>query len=135
MGAWELSDMFHLKAIEIIACSPAPRSPTKPKAARIWRSVQYVAGMGFSNVGLGIVIRWRTRSARCTTRPTAWPTPFFCPPSWRIMPRRPARSIAASVKAMACLARENMTAEQYRSIAVDAVRSPAMASFPGGPQA
>ena len=54
-GAWELSDMFHLKAIEIIARSL--RSAVKGEAAGIEGMAlgQYVAGMGFSNVGLGIV--------------------------------------------------------------------------------
>ena len=54
-GAWELSDMFHIKAIEIIARSL--RSAVKGEAAGMEGMAlgQYVAGMGFSNVGLGIV--------------------------------------------------------------------------------
>ena len=54
-GAWELSDMFHLKAIEIIARSL--RSAVKGEAEGMEGMAlgQYVAGMGFSNVGLGIV--------------------------------------------------------------------------------
>ena len=54
-GAWELSDMFHIKAIEII--SRSLRDAVKNgKAGREGMALgQYVAGMGFSNVGLGIV--------------------------------------------------------------------------------
>ena len=54
-GAWEMTDMFHLKAIEII--SRSLRSAVKgEKEGREGMALgQYVAGMGFSNVGLGIV--------------------------------------------------------------------------------
>ena len=51
-----MTDMFHLKAIELICqriC--AALWTTQPRAARAWRLAQYMAGMGFSNVGLGIV--------------------------------------------------------------------------------
>ena len=58
-GAWELSDMFHIKAIEIIARSLrdsyAEAKSGKPGSGREGMALgQYVAGMGFSNVGLGI---------------------------------------------------------------------------------
>ena len=54
-GAWELSDMFHIKAIEII--SKNLRAAVNGDAAGMEGMAlgQYVAGMGFSNVGLGIV--------------------------------------------------------------------------------
>ena len=54
-GAWELSDMFHLKAIEIIARSLRAAVENDPKGREDMALGQYVAGMGFSNVGLGIV--------------------------------------------------------------------------------
>jgi len=54
-GAWEMTDMFHLKAIELIAANL--RAAVNGDAAGIagMALAQYVAGMGFSNVGLGIV--------------------------------------------------------------------------------
>ncbi|MDR2372875.1 MAG: lactaldehyde reductase [Bifidobacteriaceae bacterium] len=54
-GAWELSDMFHLKAIQVIARSLAKAADGDAKAAEDMALAQYVAGMGYSNVGLGIV--------------------------------------------------------------------------------
>ena len=54
-GAWELSDMFHLKAIEIIARSLRGAVENTKEGRRDMALGQYVAGMGFSNVGLGIV--------------------------------------------------------------------------------
>lgn len=58
-GAWELSDMFHLKAIELIAKNlrdaVAEAKSGQPGSGREGMALgQYVAGMGFSNVGLGI---------------------------------------------------------------------------------
>ena len=54
-GAWELSDMFHLKAIEIISRSLRGAVENTPEGREGMALGQYVAGMGFSNVGLGIV--------------------------------------------------------------------------------
>ena len=59
-GAWELSDMFHLKAIELISKNlrnaVAEAKSGVPASGREGMALaQYIAGMGFSNVGLGIV--------------------------------------------------------------------------------
>ena len=54
-GAWELSDMFHLKAIEIISKSLRGAVNNTPEGREGMALGQYIAGMGFSNVGLGIV--------------------------------------------------------------------------------
>ena len=54
-GAWEMSDMFHIKAIEIIAKNLRGAVENTPEGREGMALGQYVAGMGFSNVGLGIV--------------------------------------------------------------------------------
>lgn len=54
-GAWELTDTLHLKAIEIIARSLRNSVAGQPEAVEDMALGQYVAGMGFSNVGLGLV--------------------------------------------------------------------------------
>ena len=54
-GAWELSDLFHLKAIQVIAGALRPAAEGDPAAAERMALGQYVAGMGYSNVGLGLV--------------------------------------------------------------------------------
>ena len=54
-GAWEMSDMFHIKAIEIIARSLRGAVENTPEGREGMALGQYIAGMGFSNVGLGIV--------------------------------------------------------------------------------
>ena len=56
-GAWEMSDMFELKAIEMIAkhLPVAVENPSNIEAREGMALAQYIAGMGFSNVGLGLV--------------------------------------------------------------------------------
>ncbi|HRL80553.1 MAG TPA: lactaldehyde reductase [Propioniciclava sp.] len=54
-GAFELSDMFHLKAIQMIATALPKAADGDPQAADEMAMAQYIAGMGYSNVGLGLV--------------------------------------------------------------------------------
>ena len=54
-GAWELTDMLHLKAIEIVGRSLRDSVAEKLEAREEMALGQYIAGMGFSNVGLGLV--------------------------------------------------------------------------------
>ncbi len=55
LAAWELTDMMHLKAIEIIGRSLRKAVENDPEGREGMALGQYVAGMGFSNVGLGVV--------------------------------------------------------------------------------
>lgn len=54
-AAWEMTDMFHLKAIELIARHLRGAVENTAEGREGMALAQYVAGMGFSNVGLGIV--------------------------------------------------------------------------------
>ena len=53
-GAWELSDMFHITAIRMIAKNLRDAVKTDPEGRKAMALAQYGAGMGFSNVGLGV---------------------------------------------------------------------------------
>ena len=53
-GAWELSDMFHITAIRMIANNLRDAVKNDPEGRKAMALAQYVAGMGFSNVGLGV---------------------------------------------------------------------------------
>ena len=55
LGAWEMSDMFHLEAIKLISKHLRGAVENKPEDREGMALAQYIAGMGFSNVGLGIV--------------------------------------------------------------------------------
>lgn len=87
-GAWELSDMFHYKAIELISKnlrdSVAEAKSGEPGSGREGMALgQYIAGMGFSNVGLGIDHSMaHTRYPPTTTPRTASPAPCCSPLPW-----------------------------------------------------
>ena len=53
-GAWELSDMFHIKAIQMIAKNLRGAVKNESEGREAMALAQYIAGMGFSNVGLGV---------------------------------------------------------------------------------
>ena len=53
-GVWEMSDMFHIKEIEMIGKHLKSAVNNSPEGREGMALAQYIAGMGFSNVGLGI---------------------------------------------------------------------------------
>ncbi len=53
-AAWEMTDMFHLEAIRLISENLRDAVANKPEGRKGMALAQYIAGMGFSNVGLGI---------------------------------------------------------------------------------
>ena len=53
-AAWEMTDMFHLEAIRLISENLRDAVANKPEGREGMALAQYIAGMGFSNVGLGI---------------------------------------------------------------------------------
>lgn len=69
-GAWELSDMFHLKAIEIISRSLRDAVENTPEGRAGMALGQYVAGMGFQMSALVLFIQWLTRSVHYMTHHT-----------------------------------------------------------------
>ena len=92
-GAWELSDMFHLKAIEIISRSLRNAVANTPEGRADMALGQYVAGMGFSNVGLGIVHSMAHPLELCMTHRTVLQTQSSFRQLWSTMHRLLARSI------------------------------------------
>ena len=95
-GAWELSDMFHLKAIEIISRSLRGAVNNTPEGREGMALGQYIAGMGFSNVGLGIVHSMAHPLGALYDTPHGVANAIFCLPLWSTMRRLPARSIVRS---------------------------------------
>ena len=88
-GAWEMSDMFEIKAIEMINryLETAVNEPTNEEARNGMAVAQYIAGMASPTSGWDWFTAWPIRSAPFSTYPTAWPTPCCCPPSWPSTPR------------------------------------------------
>lgn len=121
-GAWELSDMFHLKAIEIISRSLRDAVANKPKGRNDMALGQYVAGMGFSNVGLGIVHSMAHALGAFYDTPHGVANAILLPTVMEYNASATAERYRDIAKAMGVLGTENMTEAEYRKAAIDAVK-------------
>lgn len=121
-GAWELSDMFHIKAIEII--SRSLRSAVKnEKAGREGMALgQYVAGMGFSNVGLGVDHSMAHTLSAYYDTPHGKACAILLPTIMAYNAEYTGEKYRDVAIAMGVKGVENMTQAEYRKAAVDAVR-------------
>jgi lactaldehyde reductase len=121
-GAWELSDMFHLKAIEIIARGLRGAVANTPEGRADMALGQYVAGMGFSNVGLGIVHSMAHPLGAVYDTPHGIANAIILPTVMEYNAPATGEKYRDIAKAMGVEGTENMTQEEYRKAAVDAVK-------------
>ena len=97
-GAWEMTDMFHLKAIEIISGSLRGAVDYTPEGREGMALGQYVAGMGFSNVGLGIVHSMAHSLGAVYDTPHGVANAILLPQSWNTTLPAPETSTDTSPK-------------------------------------
>ena len=121
-GAWELSDMFHLKAIEIISRSLRGAVDNTPEGREGMALGQYVAGMGFSNVGLGIVHSMAHPLGALYDTPHGVANAIILPTVMEYNAPATGEKYRDIAKAMGVEGTENMSVDEYRKAAVDAVR-------------
>ncbi|RHP31044.1 lactaldehyde reductase [Lachnotalea sp. AF33-28] len=121
-GAWELSDMFHLKAIEIIARSLRDAVDNTPKGREDMALGQYIAGMGFSNVGLGIVHSMAHPLGALYDTPHGVANAIILPTVMEYNAPATGDKYKYIAQAMGVEDTESMSVEEYRKAAVDAVR-------------
>lgn len=121
-GAWELSDMFHLKAIEIISRSLRGAVENTPEGREGMALGQYVAGMGFSNVGLGIVHSMAHPLGALYDTPHGVANAIILPTVMEYNAEATGEKYRDIAKAMGIEGTENMSVEEYRKAAVDAVK-------------
>ncbi|MDO4301511.1 MAG: lactaldehyde reductase [Clostridia bacterium] len=121
-GAWELSDMFHLKAIEIISKHLRGAVENTPEGREGMALGQYVAGMGFSNVGLGIVHSMAHPLGALYDTPHGVANAIILPTVMEYNAEAAGEKYRDIAKAMGVQGTENMTQAEYRKAAVDAVR-------------
>ncbi|MGN0321288.1 MAG: lactaldehyde reductase [Lachnospira sp.] len=121
-GAWELSDMFHLKAIEIIAKSLRGAVDNTPEGREGMALGQYIAGMGFSNVGLGIVHSMAHPLGALYDTPHGVANAIILPTGMEYNAPATGEKYRDIAKAMGVEGTENMSQEEYRKAAVDAVK-------------
>ena len=121
-GAWELSDMFHIKAIEIIAKNLRGAVANTPEGREGMALGQYIAGMGFSNVGLGIDHSMaHTLSAHYDT-PHGVACAMFLPITMEFNRDYTGERYREIARAMGVKGVDEMTQEEYRDAAIAAVR-------------
>ena len=121
-GAWEMTDMFHLKAIEIISKNLRGAVENTPEGREGMALGQYIAGMGFSNVGLGIVHSMAHALGAVYDTPHGVANAILLPTVMAYNADATGDKYKYIAKAMGVEGTENMTQEEYRKAAVDAVR-------------
>ena len=121
-GAWELSDMFHLKAIEIISRSLRGAVANTPEGRTDMALGQYIAGMGFSNVGLGIVHSMAHPLGALYDTPHGVANAIILPTVMEYNAPATGEKYREIARAMGVPGVDGMTQEEYRRAAVDAVR-------------
>ena len=121
-GAWELSDMFHLKAIEIINRNLRGAVDNTPEGREGMALGQYIAGMGFSNVGLGIVHSMAHPLGALYDTPHGIANAIILPVVMEYNADATREKYREIARAMGVSGVDSMSQEEYRAAAVEAVR-------------
>ncbi len=121
-GAWELSDMFHLKAIEIISRTLRDAVANTPDGREGMALGQYIAGMGFSNVGLGIVHSMAHPLGALYDTPHGVANAIILPTVMEYNAPATGEKYRDIAKAMGVKGVDDMTLEDARKAAIDAVK-------------
>jgi len=121
-AAWEMTDMFHLKAIEIIAKSLRGAVANTKEGREGMALGQYIAGMGFSNVGLGIVHSMAHALGAVYDTPHGIANAILLPTVMEFNADATGEKYREIARAMGVEGVDHMTQDEYRQAAVDAVR-------------
>ena len=121
-AAWELTDMFHLEAIKLIAQNLRSAVAGEEEGRKGMALGQYIAGMGFSNVGLGIDHAMaHTLSAHYDT-PHGVACAMFLPITMEFNRDYSGERYREIARAMGVAGVDEMSQEEYRQAAIDAVK-------------
>ena len=122
LGAWELSDMFHIKAIEIIARSLRGAVENTAEGREGMALGQYVAGMGFSNVGLGVDHSMAHTLSAYYDMPHGKACAVLLPTVMAFNAPATGEKYREIARVMGVKGVDEMTQDEYRQAAVDAVK-------------
>ncbi len=120
-AAWEMTDMFHLKAIEIISRSLRDAVENKPEGREGMALGQYIAGMGFSNVGLGIAHSMAHTLGAVYDTPHGVACAMMLPIVMEYNKEYSGEKYREIARAMGVKGVDDMSVDEYRKAAVDAV--------------
>ena len=120
-GAWELTDMVHLKAIEIISANLRRSVKGDPKGREQMALGQYVAGMGFSNVGLGIDHSMAHPLSAVYDIPHGTACAILLAPVLKFNAPATGERYREIARAMGVANVDEMTQDEYRAAAIEAV--------------
>ena len=121
-AAWEMTDMFHLKAIEIISRSLRDAVDNKKVGREGMALGQYIAGMGFSNVGLGIAHSMAHTLGAVYDTPHGVACAMMLPIVMEYNADCTGEKYREIARAMGVKGVDDMSVEEYRKAAVDAVQ-------------
>lgn len=121
-GAWDMSDMFHIKAIEIISKSLRGAVENTDEGREGMALGQYIAGMGFSNVGLGIVHSMAHPLGALYDTPHGVANAIILPTVMEYNAPATGEKYRYIAKAMGVDGTESMSIEEARSAAIGAVK-------------
>ena len=121
-AAWEMTDMFHIKAIEIISKSLRGAVAGEKEGRDGMALGQYIAGMGFSNVGLGIVHSMAHSLGALYDTPHGVANAILLPTVMEYNAEATGEKYREIARAMGVEGVDSMTTEEYRKAAVDAVK-------------
>ena len=121
-GAWEMTDMFHLKAIELIAKNLRGAVENTKEGREGMALGQYVAGMGFSNVGLGIVHSMAHSLGAVYDTPHGVANAILLPTVMEYNAECTGEKYRDIARAMGVEGVDSMSQEEYRKAAVEAVK-------------
>ena len=121
-GAWALSDMFHLEAIRLIAKSLRGAVENTKEGREGMALGQYVAGMGFSNVGLGIVHSMAHPLGALYDTPHGIANAIILPTVMEYNAPETGEKYREIARAMGVQNVDAMSQDEYRKAAVDAVK-------------
>ncbi|MBQ9150830.1 MAG: lactaldehyde reductase [Clostridia bacterium] len=121
-GAWALSDMFHIEAIRIIAASLRGAVNNTAEGREGMALGQYVAGMGFSNVGLGVDHSMAHTLSAYYDMPHGKACATLLPAVMAYNAEATGEKYREIARAMGVKGVDDMTQDEYRAAAVEAVR-------------
>ena len=121
-AAWEMTDMFHLKAIEIISRSLRDSVAGKPEGKTDMALGQYIAGMGFSNVGLGIAHSMAHTLGAVYDTPHGVACAMMLPIVMEFNADATGEKYREIARAMGVKGVDSMSQDEYRKAAVEVVK-------------